>query len=71
MDGVKEHCAAYIVPSLISHLHGDGLTLGRNVLHSIVQYTTKIAVFGGSCPSVPIKVSRFFPAGGPALQTRR
>jgi len=36
---------------------GDGLILGRNVLHSTVQYTIKRAVIDGSCPFVPINVS--------------
>ena len=41
---------------------GDGLMLGRNVLHSTVQYTTKRAVLDDSCPSVPVNVSTSCPA---------
>ena len=52
MDGVKYHCAAYMVPSLVL---GDGVLLSRNVLHSTVQYKIqKKAVLGGSCSSVSI-----------------
>jgi hypothetical protein len=62
MEDVKFHYTTYVIPSLVSNVFGGGLILGRSVLHSTVQYTTKRAVLDGSCPSVPINVSTLCPA---------
>ena len=59
---MRWHYAAYIIPSLVSYVLDDDLMLGRNMLHSTVQYTTKRAALDGSCPSVPINVPTLCPA---------
>jgi hypothetical protein len=62
MDGEKLNYAAYIITSLLFYVLADGLMSCRNMFHSTVQCTTKIAVLDGSCSSVPISACTLCPA---------